>query len=398
MKLSIQKAISIGIIFLISWYLVICCVSYAHQRPLWNDEAAVFLSVDQLEPIDFFTRELVGGQIFPRAYLFSIQQISRPFNLSLLSLRFLSFVFMLSAFFCWMHIISQEFKNRFHYLTYILAWCASAALIFYSAELKQYSMDVLSSGLFMLFLYYQPNLEKEGNRRKYNCLLALLPALIFFSYTSFFFFIFPLYNLFLSQKDNKSLRSSMATYVVSLAVCSIVVYLFDMRLRTVHGYNDYFIYLTSFGDFFKTWGEGTSNLFARCLVERPRIVKKIVLGFFVFGVINMFVSFFSNIKKENYRMHSIKVIALVVYLELFIMGCLKKYPFSVPRTSLFFSPMVLFLTIDGIALTKKIHPLLYKVVFTAFFLLLLFIAVQVGWLFAHGEIWSMPKIWWFGVE
>jgi len=392
----LKKSYPIIIAGLMAWYVLMCCVNYTYQRPLWNDEAAVFLSLEQLQPKEFFTKHLVGDQVFPRVHLFLIQTIAKPFNLSLLSVRLLSFIFMLSAFFCWMKVMNKAIKDRLHFATYVLCWCSSAALIYYSAELKQYSMDVLSSGIFMLFLSHQLKLEQKEHRKKLMLMLAGLPALILFSYVSFFFFIFPLYNLILSQKKDKSLRPCIVIYVMSLLVFCTFVYFFDMRLRTVWGYDDYFIYYTSFGDFFKTWGEGTTNLFTRWLVERPRIVKKIVLSFFVFGLIHMFVSFFFNIKKEKYYMHSVTVIALALYGEMFIMGSLKKYPFSVPRTSLFFCPIVLYLTVQGIVSTKRIHPLVYRILLAAFILLLLFIAYQISYLFLQGQIWSIPKIWWFG--
>ena len=383
-------------VFLSLWYVFLCARHYLQARPLWNDEAAVFQSVEAFETKDFFTKVLINGQNFPRFYLCLIHHISKPFDFSILSLRFFSFVAMISAFFVWMKIARLEFKEEFSRFTYMLLWCSSAALIYYAAELKQYSMDVLVSGIFMLFLYQQRHLQEKVGFKRYGLILVVLPALILFSYTAFFYFLFPLYNLILSAREDKKSVRFIMIYVVSLVLFSFLAYYFDMRLRDVYGYDDYFISFASVGTFFKTLGEGITNLFSRWLVERPRILKKIILSFFVFGFLNMFVSFFAHIKEDKYYLTSMKTIGLVIFAELFLMGCIQRYPFSVPRTSLFFCPVVLFLTLSGIMGLKKIHRYLYRIVFYSFFILLIFIFLQLSYLTLHGRIGFAPLLWWFG--
>ncbi|MBF0384990.1 MAG: hypothetical protein HQL27_03875 [Candidatus Omnitrophica bacterium] len=396
-KISSEKTINCLIFAITVWYLGLCVLHYFYQRPLWNDEQAVFSSLLWLKPSDFFTGELVNGQNFPRLHLFIVQKIARAFDFSLLSVRFLSFVFMLTAFFVWRRIFSLEFKDRKQFLAYLLSWCSSAALIYYSAELKQYSMDVLSSSLFVLFLYNQERLRRENNRL-YETFLFLLPALILFSYPSFFFFIFPLHNMVVMHKREGGGARHIAIYLSSLAVFCAIGYFFDMRLRKVCNYDDYFIYFTSAGDFFRTLGEGIMNLFSRYLVERPRILKKILVFFFVFGLFNTFGSFFAFFKKENYYFRSVKTIALIVFLELVFMGALKKYPFTVPRTSLFFSPIILFLTLNGIIALKRFNVYLYRAVYYPYLVLLLFIFIQLSVLCATGRGQFAPQLWFFGIK
>lgn len=135
------------------WYVTACGVHYFSQRPLWNDELAVFDSIQDFYPSDFFTRELETFQVFPRLYLFYIQSFAKLFDNSVLSLRFFSLVCMMAAFAVWVRVARRELKNPLEFLAFVLCWAASAPLIYYSAELKQYSMDVLVSGIFMSFLY-----------------------------------------------------------------------------------------------------------------------------------------------------------------------------------------------------------------------------------------------------
>jgi hypothetical protein len=139
----LSKKISSWLIaFVIIWYVSLCVANYFAQRPLWNDEHWVFQSVKDFSPREMFRRTLVQDQTFPRVPLFLIQQISKPFDSHLLALRFLSFISMLAGFFLWVKIAGQQMKEKKEYLTFLLSWCASVPLVYYSAELKQYSMDV----------------------------------------------------------------------------------------------------------------------------------------------------------------------------------------------------------------------------------------------------------------
>src|SRR3989338_9085496 len=183
------------IIITMLWYLSLCLANYFSLRPLWNDEECVLRSLKLFTPARIFNEPLVALQVFPRVYLFLIQKISQPFDFHLLALRFFSFVCMLAAFFVWMKIARYEFKNKIDRLAFALSWCASAVLIYYSAELKQYSMDVLAAALFLLFLYNQERFEKEKPFWLYACTLVSLPVLLLFSYPALFFCFVPLYNL-----------------------------------------------------------------------------------------------------------------------------------------------------------------------------------------------------------
>ena len=136
-KIKLDNFLKYSILFCIAWYLSSCLFHLIYQRPLWLDEICVFRSVESFTPKQFFTQKLITNQIFPRLYLFLIQQVSKPFDFNLIALRFLPFVAMISAFFIWLKIAAYEFKDKLEYLTFILSWTASSLLIYYSAELKQ---------------------------------------------------------------------------------------------------------------------------------------------------------------------------------------------------------------------------------------------------------------------
>jgi len=379
----------------IIWYIALCAVHYFNQRPMWNDEQAVFYSVESFSTSEIFSRSLLSIQVFPRAYFWMIQKFSQQFDYHLLSLRFFSFICMMAAFCLWLKLARLELKNNLQYLTFVLSWCGSVLLVYYSAELKQYSMDVLGCAIFLLFLYYQKDLQQK--HKYYPLILVSLPALMLVSYTSLFFLLFPLYNLILDYRTDKKCLRCIALYGASLVIFLSISYYFDVRLRPTavlnREWNSYFISLSSTGDFFQTLGDGINNLFSRWFAERPRIIKKIARVFVGFGLLNMFRAFFVNIKKDKYYLKSIQTIALVLFAEFLVLGALRKYPFTVPRTSLFFSPVVLILTIQGISWVKNIFKPAYVVLHGLYIVFLLAVSIGIAQHVFGGDLGAMPLLW-----
>ena len=395
-SLSSERWLTLAIFLMMAWYIFLCFLHLLSRRPLWNDEECVFRSIAAFSPTDFFHKWLLAIQMFPRVYLFLIQQIAKPFHFSLVMLRLPSFVCMMAGFFCWMKIASCELKNKLHYLTFCLSWAGSAVLIYYSAELKPYSMDVLVASIFILFLYHQEKLEKDGGK-KYATLLFILPALVLFSYPAYFFVALPLYNLFCwSRKDPKRLRS-LAIYAGSLILFAGLSYFFDIRLRPVkeltQGWNDYFVSLSSVGEFLKTSGEGTMNLLSRWFVERPKILKHIGIFFVMPFFLKMLVTFPKNFRNENFQIKSIHTIAFIVFAELFLLGVMKKYPFTVPRTSLFFCPLLFLLVVKGIAGLKDWNKKFYGIILGSFIYFLIFLSIGISFFVFAKQLMYRPVLW-----
>ena len=125
-------------LILVTWYVTLAAAHYFNQRLMWNDEACVFESIQYFEPLQMFTTQLRAVQVFPRVYLFLIQQFSGLFDFHLLSLRFFSFVAMLTAFWFWLKLARPLLKADSAYWTYLFSWAASVPLVYYAAELKPY--------------------------------------------------------------------------------------------------------------------------------------------------------------------------------------------------------------------------------------------------------------------
>ena len=332
-------------------------------------------------------------QVFPRVYLFFVQQFSRLFDFHILSLRFPSFVCMILAFFIWLKLAKYELKEKGKYLAFVLSWCASSMLIYYSSELKQYSMDVLMGALYLLFIY---NEETIKNKKFYPLIVMGLPFLGLFSYTAFFFCPIVFYNFLILSKKDKSYIRGMVIFTTIFLAALLISYFFDMRLRPMEILNrewrDYFVSLASMGEFFKTFGEGTMNLFVRWLAEHPRFIKRVGTFFMIFGILNLVYSFFLHKKKEQGLIKSLNTIALILFLELFVAGLFKKYPFTVPRTSLFYCPIVLYITLQGIDSLKKVNKYVYALVQGLYVIFLLFVTIALSRLIFSGQSVFAPVI------
>ena len=396
-KIATNSLIRVVLLILLAWFAFACTVHYVFQRSLWNDELAVFNSILILKPSEFFTEPLRVDQVFPHFYLFCIQAFAKQFHNSILGLRFFSYMSMMVAFCVWLRVARRELKDPLQYLTFVMCWIASAPLIYYSAELKQYSMDVLVSGLFVMFLYVQEDLKNSTNGLRYVLILALLPMAVLFSYPAYFFLIFPLWNLCLDARADRSQSKFLLVYACSLLVCVALSYQFDVRLRPVevvgNGFNDYFISTHSLGDFFQTFGEGINNIFSRWFVELPKIFRKSARVFMFFGLIHLFVAFFKNINKRGWKFCSIPTVALVVFFELAVAGMFQKYPFGVPRTALFLCPMILFLTVQGICAVKAFNRYAYYALHGSFLVYLFVVALGILKFVLTQPLIAIPTLW-----
>ena len=186
-------------------------------------------------------------------------------------------------------------------------------------------------------------------------------------------------------------------YPFFLLLFVVFSYAFDIRLRPVailtQEWRDYLISVESVPEFLKTFGEGTMNLLSRWFVERPKILKKIGVFFVMPGFLYMFYAFFKNIKKYRFRLQSLETIAFVLYGELFFLGLLKKYPFTVPRTSLFFCPVVLLFVVKWLSASARIHPYLSRALYGLYTVFLIFLAVSLARITFAGGLVFRPVLW-----
>jgi hypothetical protein len=231
-------------------------------------------------------------------------------------------------------------------------------------------------------------------------ILLMLPAFLLFSHIAFLFVWFPLYNLFLLSLERKRKVLFFVGYLFSVLSLGFFVYQYDLKVQPIEYYQpfmkDYFISFNSFPDFFENLGEGINNLFSHWFVERPRVIRRIGRVFVFFGFLSLFHSFFVHVKnssKGSYLINSVNSAALILFVELLVLGVLKLYPFVVVRTALFFCPLVLYLTVKGIVAIEKINKDVYRVVHASYLAFLFFVAVALFLTTLSGNLTARRFLW-----
>ncbi len=376
----------------VGWYLLLLTVHYFNQRPLWNDEALVLDSVRNLHNGLLFAQPLESHQAFPRLYLWLIQQFSRPFDYHVLALRFFPFAAMAAAFLLWVQIAHRRWGDSPAMLTFCLCWTASVPLIYYGAELKQYSVDVLAAALITTILI------ACAQRRLSYVFFLCIPFLGFFSYAALFLMLIPLYQLArLTPKDAQA-RRILTPFAGLYFVVLACLYYFDWRVsipKLLEIYwHDYFISFSSIGDFFKTLGEGINNLISRWFVEKPKFFRAGARVFIGFGFGYLLWVWWRTLKLDRYCIQSVVTIAGAVFFELLLLGALRLFPFTVPRMSLFFAPLLLFATVEGFEHLRRRWPAAYGPVQGIFWVYLAGISLGISReVIISGDLGAQSPIW-----
>ena len=382
-----MRAWRIAGLIVLGWYLLLAVLHLFSLRPLWNDENAILYNMTILTPGEFFTRMFHRDQVFPRVYFWLIHCVSEPFQYSVLSLRSLPFVSMLGGIIVWQGLAARELKQGRLFFLFLLSWAASVPLVYYAAELKQYSMDLFVSALFLLFIARQNELLSRKGWRV-NVLLAGMPFLGLLSYPAFLFLVFPLRTLILDLRRKEGAGLSLFIYLLACAAAVAVSFIFDMRLRpegAVTGYHDYFISFASPADFLRTFGEGVNNLVGRWFGSSPKWIRGFARFFLAMGVVEIVLGLWGRKTGKAVAGVWLHGVAAVVFLELVLLGAFHKYPFIVPRTVLFFCPILFLLTMKFFERIERRSASLAIVLQSVYGGFLLFFVVRITLALAGGS-------------
>lgn len=349
-------------VFLACCFVFLCSLHYFSARPLWLDEN---LLLDNIKPLDYqgVLGPLKNSQAFPRLYLLAVKYIAGRFNYHALALRFLPVLSMLAAFFIWAKAYRKTFARDGQYSMAVFSFTGSYYLSYYAAEFKHYSMDVLAIGIFLLYLFYQRQVIDKKPAKLFIVATALLPLTLFFSYSGFFAFWIVIYNFLFSLKKNPRLLPLLLIYALSCAVFIILVFTWDLRhtLSTpalFSYWKDYFLCADSPYCFMKSFGEGLRRLVVWWFGNGDffRKAASFLIPFFVFPLFGYGIK---SLRKEKFKIWDIEALGLVIFLELFILGLIKKYPFTGERITLFFAPFVFCFIVKGIGFFRVNKPLYY---------------------------------------
>jgi len=342
----------------ISWFVFLCLLHYFSLRPLWLDENLVFKNLQELN-----TLEILGPlgytQMFPRIYLIVINFVAQGFNYNLLALRFFPLLSMLLAFFVWLRVYQHMFLSKWQVLLAIFAFASSYRIIYYAAELKPYSMDVLVAGFFCLYLIYQKQLDNKVPSKLFVLATLLLPLTLVLSYTSFFLFWVVIYNFIFMIKRNHKLAILLAAYSFLCILAVGFVYYFYLK-NELSGdpavWNNYFLSTKSLYCFIKPFGEGIRKLTTFWFGNSKLFIKAATLFIPIF-LFALFSYGAKSLRRYRFTFLDVDSCGLIIFLELVILGIMRKYPFTGARMTLFFAPLVFYLIIKGISSLKANKPL-----------------------------------------
>lgn len=157
----------------------------------------------------------------------------------------------------------------------------------------------------------------------------------------------------------------MLALFVIYTLLSIVLlnfeYIFDLKYGLADKYlfpywNDYFLCTDSLYCFIKSFGEGLRRLVVWFFGDNS-FFRKIGSFFIPFFVFSLFTYGMRSFKENKFIIYKIDAIGLIIFAELFVLGMIKKYPFTGERITLFFAPIIFFMILKGINLFKKNRPL-----------------------------------------
>lgn len=338
-------------------FVALCLVHLGSQRPLWLDENFVLRNIEALSFQELFG-PLKPAQSFPRVYLVLVKWIGAFYNNHVVALRVLSFLFMVGAFFVWKHLYARHCEGKEQESTLVLfSWIASYWMVYYAAELKPYSMDVLAAGLFAMFFFHQKECATTGPSTKLYLGALGLPFLLFFSYTVIFFFWIVCYNfLLLAFGNRKWIPIFILSSVISLG-CFGLFYWTDVRHSiTSSGINyweSYFLCTESVGCFFETFGEGIKRytIFWWSNIKAVRRFAVLLIPVFLYGLARFG---YAGLKTDRLRVYSLDSLAAVLFLEFIVLGLWHKYPFTGQRITLFFAPIVFYLIVRTLNAARRL--------------------------------------------
>lgn len=210
------KRVEIGI-----WGLVLLGVlfrfrAFLEGRSLWLDEAFLAVNIRDSGLAKLFSEDLAFGQSAPPGFLFVVWISSQVFGMSELSLRLIPFLFGCGLVILAAPVSRLMFVSNRGRLSFVAFIAFSPVLIYYSNELKQYSVDAFVT---MLVLWMWFNRENQRSRWLFGW-LGLLAVL--FSLTAVFsltalgaaLFFVALGGKFERASLENALRATGKTYVL----------------------------------------------------------------------------------------------------------------------------------------------------------------------------------------
>ncbi len=214
--------ILLGILFLAFFLRVICLDK---SSGLWYDEAHGYYIAKQVFPFELL-KKIYFEEVNPPLYFIIMHFWIILFGKSQIILRLLSVIFDVILIFV-VYMTGKELHSRKLAITSALLFSVNSFLIYFSQEVRYYSLIALFTGLLILFLF-----KVKNNPSKFN-FIGLILSNLGMVYTSSFgiviFFleslIFIIYFFFVNKKILKGfLIAQIITFILYLPFLPFFLY------------------------------------------------------------------------------------------------------------------------------------------------------------------------------
>lgn len=337
--------------FLSAIFLALCCTHYFAPRGFWLDERLILANILANDGAGHFD-VLKNSQAFPRVYLIGIDAFAQLFSLSTPAVtRFFPLLAMGAGFTIFAASFYREESSWRVFALTLLAMTAAYKMSYYASELKPYSMDVFVAAFFTRAFLFQKEIGANPPGGKAVVMALTLPLLLFVSYAGLLFFWILLWNYILQEARYRNAIVLIFICLVSSIFSFGLFYFLDLRHSMgdagLHAYwESYFISTESLPAFLDTFGDGLKKLVTYWYGTSKWYIRGAVL-FVPFFVYSLFWGGIRKLREDGLRIVSLESLALVLFLQLVVLGILHKYPFTGERITLFFAPFAMYLTVKG---------------------------------------------------
>jgi len=354
-----------GLLWIVFLGILLRLKHFLENRSLWLDEAyvAVGLSIQSFSDIFSFKPVSVDLPLPPIFFLLVEKIFISSLGNNEYILRLFPFLCSIISIFLF-YIFLRYYAHKKYIPIALAVFALSEPLIYYAAEVKPYSSDLMFSLLLFVSVI---KIKKVQLLSKEIILLASLGCIaLLFSYPSVFILATVGISLILFYGKRKDWLSVTKMVCICFFWVAESWYLYLLSIKSMVGKDSVFIKITQQTEFFLPWPMGSLpdfqsffSLFAKAF-NHP-----LGLSFSFFWMVVFFIGFISMFKKDREKNFLFSVPLLLALLA----SCLEKYPFGV-RFLFFLVPVFfIFLIEGGDVLVRKAKK--YKI-FYFFLIILLF--------------------------
>jgi hypothetical protein len=228
-----DRLFQIAIVIMIAFGIVLRASKYLPAWSLRGDELAVTLNLLKASTIDLMTKPLNYEQAAPFGFVLVIKGLIALLGSSEYVLRLVAFLAGCVSLIL-MQILLGKTNERYGNLFALAAFAFCNYLIYYSAELKPYSTDVLIC--LILLLYFYQHVSRETTPKDFMMLAVLGALAICFSYPALFVLAGIGITLFLHYWRNKRRLLWITLTGITWLGAFSVLYFVLLRHQTQNSY------------------------------------------------------------------------------------------------------------------------------------------------------------------